>query len=81
MLHPHCRSADTRGEQVSSQPASRQVEDHSREMSFEEIARRLGISKARAWQLYRSGMSKLRRGRAEHLRRFICDERGKRGLA
>jgi DNA-directed RNA polymerase sigma subunit (sigma70/sigma32) len=51
------------------------------EMTFEQIAAQLGISKARVWQLYLSGMAKLRRGRAEHLRPFLSDRRGRRGLA
>jgi len=47
-----------------------------REMSFEEIAHALGISKARVWQLYCSAMQKLRRGdRAETLRPFLSEGR------
>jgi DNA-directed RNA polymerase sigma subunit (sigma70/sigma32) len=65
---------------VASNPTpSAQPQDG--EMSFEQIAQALGISKARVWQLYCSAMGKLRRGdRAETLRSFIGDGR-RRGAA
>ncbi|PSH05160.1 MAG: hypothetical protein CXZ00_03110 [Acidobacteria bacterium] len=43
-------------------------------MTFAEIARALGISKASAWQLYRRGMKKLRDSKRVELLRDTAGE-------